>query len=107
MFRLYSSGVFTALRDTCLDHSIMVVGYGTDAGTDCWKVVPVSQTFCPWEHVCARAEDDGHPDRAILGKSFSRHDLVRHVCVSRVVDSGCHPGVLHECEGSSVSQEHH
>ena len=33
-----------------------------------------------WEHVCARAEDDGRPDRAILGKYFSRHDFIHRVC---------------------------
>ena len=40
----------------------------------------MSQTSCPWEHDCARGEDDGRPHRAILGKSFRRHDLVRRVC---------------------------
>ena len=48
---------------------------------------PVSQTSCSWEHICARAEDDGRPDRAILGKSFSRHDLVRRVFASCGLES--------------------
>ena len=53
---------------------------------------PVSQTSCPWEHVCAGAEDDGRLDGVILGKSFSRHDIVRPVCASR--NQGC--SVFHE-----------
>ena len=48
---------------------------------------PVSQTSCSWEHICARAEDDCRPDRAILGKSFSRHDLVRRVYASCGLES--------------------
>ena len=62
-----------------------------------------SQTSCPWGHDCAGA-GDGRPHRAILGKSFSRHDLVRRVCVSHVVEPGCHRGVLNEGVGASVSQ---
>ena len=34
-FQLYSSGVLTCTR---LDHGVLAVGYGTDAGTDCWMV---------------------------------------------------------------------
>ena len=48
-----------------------------------------SQKSCSWEHICAGAEDDGRPDRAILGKSFSRHDLVRRVYASCGLD--CNP----------------
>merc|ERR1712107_98464 len=62
----------------------------------------------PLEHDCAGAEDDGRAHRAILGKSSRRHDLVRRVCVSRVVEPGCYRGVLHEwCGCQRQPEEHH
>lgn len=37
-FQFYSSGVFTAPCGDKLDHGVLVVGYGTEDGTDFWKV---------------------------------------------------------------------
>jgi len=37
-FQLYKSGVFTGTCGTNLDHGVLAVGYGTDSGTDFYKV---------------------------------------------------------------------
>merc|ERR1711907_635406 len=37
-FQLYSSGVLTGSCGSNLDHGVLTVGYGTEGGTDYWKV---------------------------------------------------------------------
>jgi C1A family cysteine protease len=37
-FQYYSSGVLTGNCGTNLDHGVLVVGYGTESGTEYWKV---------------------------------------------------------------------
>ena len=37
-FQLYSSGVFTTSRGMSLDHVVLTVGYGSEAGTGYWKM---------------------------------------------------------------------
>merc|ERR1712226_481886 len=37
-FQLYSSGVLTGNCGQQLDHGVLAVGYGTESGTDYWKV---------------------------------------------------------------------
>jgi len=37
-FQLYSGGVLTAACGTALDHGVLTVGYGVDAGVNYWKV---------------------------------------------------------------------
>merc|ERR1712110_477339 len=37
-FQMYSSGVLTGSCGTRLDHGVLAVGFGTDGGTDYWKV---------------------------------------------------------------------
>ena len=37
-FQLYSSGVFTGSCGTSLDHGVLAVGYGTEDGTDFFKI---------------------------------------------------------------------
>jgi len=37
-FQSYSSGVLTGRCGNNLDHGVLLVGYGTDSGTDYWKV---------------------------------------------------------------------
>ena len=34
----FSSGALTATCGACVDHGLFAVGFGTDAGTDSWKV---------------------------------------------------------------------
>merc|ERR1719428_2493068 len=37
-FQMYGGGVLTKKCGSKLDHGVLLVGYGTDAGTDYWKV---------------------------------------------------------------------
>lgn len=38
VFQSYSSGIITGSCGTSLDHGVLVVGYGSDSGTEYWKV---------------------------------------------------------------------
>merc|ERR1740138_107578 len=38
VFQSYRSGVMTGMCGTQLDHGILAVGYGTESGTNFWKV---------------------------------------------------------------------
>ena len=42
-FQLYKSGVLTKTCGTKLDHGVLVVGYGTEDGTDYWLVGSLSK----------------------------------------------------------------
>jgi hypothetical protein len=37
-FHLYQGGIITGPCGTALDHAVLIVGFGTDAGVDYWKV---------------------------------------------------------------------
>ena len=37
-FQLYNRCVITASCGASFDHGVLAVGYGTDAGSDCWKM---------------------------------------------------------------------
>merc|ERR1711976_846656 len=50
-FQLYNGGVMTGTCGTQLDHSVLVVGYGTDSGKQYWKVKFLgSQLGREWIH---------------------------------------------------------
>lgn len=37
-FKLYKNGIITKWCGTAIDHAVLLVGYGTDKGTDYWLV---------------------------------------------------------------------
>ena len=37
-FKLYKNGIIKKMCPTDIDHAVLAVGYGTDAGTDFWLV---------------------------------------------------------------------
>jgi C1A family cysteine protease len=37
-WQLYSGGIMTSVSGTSLDHGVLAVGYGTDSGSDFWKI---------------------------------------------------------------------
>ena len=46
-FQMYHSDVLTSSCGSCLGHGVLAVGYGSDIGTDYWKVESSCGSTCP------------------------------------------------------------